>query len=523
MRSTLRTGVCFGLATAFLGTLASAETTLRWADPLDIYSLDPYSYGSTSNLAFLNHIYDGLVRYTPEFEVVPALATKWELIDNKAWRFHLRQGVKFQNGAEFNADDVVASLNRASHPKSPLRGNIPLFAGVTKVDDFTVDVAVKSPSTLFLNDMTNIFMFDAGWLEDNDALEPTDVSAQIEGFATYNTNGTGAFILESRVPDSKTVLVVNDDWWDEKQHNIDRIEFTPITSASTRTSALLSGEIDLSSDAPLQDLERLSAQPNLKVVKRTQLRTIMLGMHREEKLDDGRDNFFNDLRVRQAIDMSIDRELIAERVMRGLARPAGTLVAPEIPGFSEEINELTPVDVDKAKALLTEAGAMGAEFTLVCSNNEYVNSEEVCSALISMFSRIGLKPTLDSGPSSIQAPKRNSGKTDMYLMGWANEPTLDAYSLLIQVLHTKEGEAGVANRGGWSYPELDAMVAEAALEQDRETRLAIENKALKLARDEIIMMPLFQIPMAWAMSDKVTEVSIGADNKARHWLTRMAE
>src|SRR5690606_20099409 len=105
---------------------------------------------------------------TPAFDIVPALATEWELIDDgKAWRFNLRKGVKFHNGADFTADDVVASMKRVSDPKSPLRGNIPLYADVTKVDDYTVDVAVISPSALFLNDMTNIFMFDADWLKDN--------------------------------------------------------------------------------------------------------------------------------------------------------------------------------------------------------------------------------------------------------------------------------------------------------------------------------------------------------------------
>jgi peptide/nickel transport system substrate-binding protein len=105
---------------------ASAET-LRWGGRADIYSLDPDSIASTFNLSFLNHIYEGLVRYDANFKIEPALATKWELIDNKVWRFTLRQGVKFHNGADFTADDVIASLNRVTDPASPLRGNIPLY------------------------------------------------------------------------------------------------------------------------------------------------------------------------------------------------------------------------------------------------------------------------------------------------------------------------------------------------------------------------------------------------------------
>ncbi|WP_226781652.1 ABC transporter substrate-binding protein [Oceaniglobus trochenteri] len=523
MRFTSKATIGAAVVSCMLASSVSAET-LRWGSPRDIYSLDPYSYGSTSNLAFLNHIYDGLVRYTPDFDIVPALATDWELIDDgKAWRFNLRKGVTFHNGAEFTADDVVASMKRVSDPKSPLRGNIPLYADVTKVDDYTVDIAVTSPSALFLNDMTNIFMFDADWLKDNGAEEPTDVGAKVEGFATHNTNGTGAFELVSRVPDSKTVLKVNDNWWDEKKHNLDMIEFMPISSPSTRVAALLSGEIDLTDGAPLQDVARLEAQPNITVVQRAELRTVLIGMNRRDTLKDGRDNFFNDLRVRQAIDMSIDRELIQKRVMRDMSRAAGTLIAPEIPGYTEELDKLTEVNVEKAKALLEEAGATGAEFTLLCMTDESVNEEDVCSALISMFTRIGLKPTLDIGPRAIQAPKRNNGEADMFLMGWANEPTLDAYSILSQVLSTREGAAGVSNRGGWSYPELDEMVKKAALELDREKRLAIETGAMQFAKDELIMLPLHQQPMAWAMTDKVEDVAIGADNKPRHWLTRLAD
>src|SRR5690606_24875602 len=157
-----------------LAVSSAGAAPLRWGSRVDIDSLDPDSVPSTSNLAFLNHIYEGLIRYGPNFEIEPALATEWKLIDNKYWRFTLRKGVKFHNGADFTADDVVASMNRVSDPTSPLRGNIPLYVGVKKVDDFTVDIEVSAPTALFLNDMTNIFMFNAKWLKDNNAEKPTD-------------------------------------------------------------------------------------------------------------------------------------------------------------------------------------------------------------------------------------------------------------------------------------------------------------------------------------------------------------
>lgn len=520
--SRLNRFVVAALAAVVIGAPASAAT-LKWGGRADIYSLDPDSVPSTSNLAFLNHIYEGLVRYGPNFEVQPALATEWKLVDNKHWRFTLRKGVKFHNGADFNADDVIASMKRVTDPTSPLRGNIPLYVGVNKVDDYTVDIEVSAPTALFLNDMTNIFMFDAGWLKDNNAEKPTDTAAKTENYATHNTNGTGPFKLESRVADSKTVLVVNDQWWDEKKHNLDRIEFIPIASAATRVAALLSKEIDLVDSAPIQDLPRLESSPGLKVNKRTELRTVFIGFNGKEKLEDGRPNPFKDLRVRQAFEASIDRDLINKKVMRGLSRPSGSLIAPEIAGYSKDLDTYQPADPKLSQKLLEEAGQKGLTFTYLCMNDESINEEDFCSGVANMLKRGGFEPNIDMGPRATQMPKRSNGKADVFNLSWANEPTLDAYSLLSQVLSTRSGSTGVSNYGGWSYPELDKLVTAAAQEPDTAKRLALEGEALKIAKDQTILIPLHQQPIAWAMQDKVQSIDFRADNKPRHWLTRMAE
>lgn len=454
---------------------------------------------------------------------MPALAESWEFVGPDTWRFTLRQGVTFHDGATFDADDVIASMQRVSDPASPLRGNIPTYVSAEKVDDHTVDLKVTSANPLFLNDMTNIFMFDAGWLKDNGAEAPTDVGAKEEGYATHHTNGTGPFKLESRVPDSRTVLVRNEGWWDTPVHNLDRIEFTPITSAATRVAALLSGEIDLTNGAPLQDLDRLRATPGVKVVEGADLRTVNIAFNRKDKLADGRDNPFNRLEMRQAIDMAIDRALINKRIMRGMAHVAGTYVAPTIPGYDAAQDKPTDHNPDGAKALLDEAGVSGTAFTFVCANDEYVNAEDACQAIVSMLTKVGLKPTLDIGPRAVQTPKRSSGNADMFLIGWANEPTLDAYSMLAQVLSTRDGASGVAHDGGWSYPELDAMTKEASTTLDRDARLALETKALQYAKDNLILIPLSQQPMAWATTDQVADVVVRPDNKPRHWLTRMVD
>jgi len=151
-----------------------------------------------------------------------------------------------------------------------------------------------------------------------------------------------------------------------------------------------------------------------------------------------------------------------------------------------------------------------------------VNEEELCNALVSMLTRAGFKPTLDIAPSGVQTPKRAGGQADVYIIGWANEPMLDSYSILVQMIQTKSDTAGVFNWGGWSYPAIDDKIKAASTEIDRTKRLALQTEALKMAKDEIVMLPLHQQPVAWAITDKVQSVAQLADNKVRHWLTVMA-
>jgi peptide/nickel transport system substrate-binding protein len=508
------------LAAGMLSTAAAAET-LKWGANRDIFSLDPYSYGDSFTINVLNHVYEGLVRYNRDLKIEPALATAWENVSDTVWRFKLREGVTFHNGNPFTADDVIASLARVSDETSPLKGNLPAYKGVTKVDDYTVDIEVTGAYPLLLNDLTNIHIFDKEWLVENNAEKPTDVGSNIEGFATHNANGTGPFIVESRQPDARTIFVKNEAWWDEPEHNLDRIEFTPITSAATRVAALLSGEVDFVDDTPVQDLARLEAAPNVKLLERTDIRTIMLGMNRQDELVEGGKNPLNDLKVRQALQHSIDLDLLRERVMRGKSRVAGTVVAPEIPGYSKELDTPAVYDPEKAKALLADAGYPdGFEFTFVCANDRYVNEEQVCQAIASMWARIGLKPKLDTGPRSVQTPKFTGGKTDVYAIGWATEPMLDSYSILIQILHTKTGTAGVFNWGGWSYPELDALIDEAGNELNREKRLDLQIQALKIVKDEVLLMPIHQQPMVWAVTAGFEDMPQFADNKPRLWYAK---
>lgn len=510
---------------AFALTGAAEAKTLKWGASREIASLDPYSYGETFTLSVLNHVYEGLVRYTGDLKIEPALAESWETVSPTVWRFKLRQGVKFHNGNPFTADDVLASLARVTHETSPLKGNLPAYKSSKKIDDYTIELEVNGPYPLLLNDLTNIFIFDKEWMEANNSLLPTDSGKGIKGYATDNANGTGPFKVESRRADSKTVFVKNAAWWDKPKHNIDVIEFSPITSSSTRVAALLSGEIDYTNVAPLQDLPRLSASPDVKVLQTNELRSVFFALNLGDKLieSDVKDkNPFKDIKVREALYRAIDIDAVHKRAMRGLSRNTGALVAPAIPGYEPSQDERLPFDLNGAKKLLADAGyPNGFSFQINCQSDSLVNEEEFCQAVAAMWSRAGLKPNLSMAPRSQQTPKRVKGDFDVISFGWANEPMIDAYSLLVQVLHSKTGTSGVFNWGGWGDPRIDALIDKAGVELDTPKRVALMKEALKIAKQEHLFIPLHQQPMAWAMRATVASTVQASDNKPRLWLTVM--
>lgn len=510
MKSTLiRTAAVLMGATMIAGA-ANAET-LRWANVGDSLTLDPHAQNEGPTHTLAHQIYEGLLQRDMAGAIIPALATDWapHSDDPTVWVFNLRQGVTFHDGAEFNADDVVFSLNRAMSETSAMKELLASVVEVSKVDDYTIHIRTDGPNPILPSNLTNMFMMDQGWAEANNVVEPQDYAAGGDNYAVRNANGTGAFQLVSREPEVRTVMAANPDYWGIGQFplEVSEIIFTPIQNQATRVAALLSGEVDFVQDVPVQDLDRVSGTDGLQVVTAPQNRTIFLGMQQgEDDLDtdniDGA-NPFGDVRVRQAMNMAVNRDAIRQVVMRGQSTPTGVIMPPFVNGWTEELDAVPEVDVEGARALMAEAGYEdGFEIIFNCPNDRYINDEGICQAVVGMLAQIGITANLEAQTRANHFPLIQNQETEFYLLGWG-VPTFDSEYVFNFLVHSTSGSYGSWNNTGYSNADVDAMIVSLASETDLDVRNATIADIWAQVQEDVLYVPIHHQVLNWGMTDTI--------------------
>ena len=509
---------------AFCGAEAA---TLRWANRGDPQTTDPYSQneGLTNNVNQL--VYEFLVGRDKKLALVPELAVSWQQVDATTWRFKLRPGVKFHDGTPFTADDVVFSFQRAAQPSSQLKVYANAAGVPRKIDDLTVEFKTNGPNPIELEHVATINIMSKAWCEKNNATKPQDYTHKEDMITAHQANGTGAYMLKSREPDVKTVLVKNPNWWGIKdgrfEGNVDEVVFTPIGSDATRLAALVSGEVDLINDPPVQDVPRLKQNPDIKVLEGVENRVVFIGMdqQRDELLYSnvkGR-NPFKDKRVRQALYQAIDVETLRATTMRGLSKPTGAMLPAPLPWIVEPEKRFA-FDRARARQLLAEAGyPNGFEVTLDCPNNRYVNDEKICQALAAMWSQVGVTTDVTAMPRANYFPKLEKLDTSLYMLGWGGAAT-DPIFILQPVLRTANNRGdGEYNYGRYSNPKLDALIDQIKTELDVEKRHRLINEALMIEHDEFLNLPLHRQVIPWASRSNVTAVHLANNNVIPNWVT----
>ena len=470
-------------------------------------SIDPHYHNLTPNNQISHQLFSALVEQDEHQHLIPGLATSWKVINDTTWEFKLRKGVKFSDGTPFTADDVIFSMWRASnHPNA--KSSFKLYAEgggktYTKVDDYTIDVKTPKPYPLMATDLSNVVI----------------VSQKAKGHWEGDFNngmvamGTGPYKLVKWVKGEVLELARNDNYWGKKPHWA-KVVIKPIKSAPSRLAALLAGDVDAIDQVPTVDVAKLKKNPKVTLSQGISNRVIYLHLdqYRDNspyvKGNDGKPikNPLKDVRVRRAISKAINRDLIISRIMDGIAIKAGQLL-PE--GFFGVSPNLKPEAYDPkgAKKLLAEAGyPNGFEVTLDGPNDRYINDAKIVEAVAQMLSRIGIKTTPETMPKSVYFKRAKNGgpkhpmEFSFILVGWGSG-TGEASSPLRSLLATynKETGAGPSNRGLYSNPKVDALLAQALATVDDAKRAKLLADATDIAiGQDVGLIPLHYQVNTWA-------------------------
>lgn len=504
-----------GAALFATGSVVSAQT-VRIGNQGDALSMDPHSLNESLQLSVTGNVYEPLVGRDSKLQLTPALATSWKQTSPNVWRFELRQGVKFHDGTAFTADDVLFTFARAAGEGSDMKSYTNDIKEVRKVGDHAVEIETKAPFPILPDVISLVYVMSKSWSEANQATKPVDRRKGIENVASFKANGTGPYRLRERQPNVKTTFQRNGTYWGKVEGNVQAVEYTPIGNDATRVAALLSGQVDVIEPVPLQDVARINASGQAKVLQGPELRTIFLGM--DQKRDEllysnvkGK-NPFKDKRVRQAFYQAIDINGIQRVVMRGASKPTALMVGPGINGFYADMNTRLPHDVEAAKKLLAEAGyPNGFEVGMNCPNDRYVNDGAICQAVAASLAKIGVKINLQAETKGTYFPKVLRRDTSFYMLGWT-PGTYDSHNALNALMRCVDDKgSGQFNLGAYCNPKVDELTLKIQSETDKPKRDAMIREAFKLHADDIGHLPLHQQALAWGMTSKVSMVQL-ADN-----------
>jgi peptide/nickel transport system substrate-binding protein len=509
---------------AFAAVAAPAQT-LRWSSQGDPQTMDPDSQNEGLTNSFNGQVYEFLVARDKNLGLVPQLATEWKQESPTKWTFKLRRGVKFHDGRPFTADDVVFSVQRASETTSQIAVYAQAVGVPKKIDDYTVEFNSPQFDPIFLQHINTLYIMSKGWCEEHKTTRPQNFTEHEETFSARNADGTGPYMLVSREPDVRTVLKRNPNYWGPIEGNVQEVIYTPIRNNGTRVAALLSKEIDFILDPPPNDVERLRASPDIKIIEGPENRVLFIGMDqaRDELLYSnvkGR-NPLKDVRVRRALYQAVDIDLIKNRLMSGKALPTGAVVpSPLGTQMAPDAEKRLPYDLAAAKKLMAEAGyPQGFEITLDCPNNRYINDERLCSALAAMWSKIDVKVRLNTMPRTTYFPKLEKLDTSMYLLGWGGSIT-DPETIFTPVWRNR-GPNGVGffNYGNYKDDTLDALVAASSHEPDTAKRNDLIRQSFAREADQVHYIPLHRQVIPWAARTGVTVVHRPDNWLEVRWIT----
>ena len=495
-------------ATALVASAAAQTLTIGVRGGPD--SIDPHFTATGTHAESLKHVFDTLVWSGDGLELEPRLAESWKAINDTTWEFKLRRGVKFHDGSDFTAADVKFSIERIPVVSGPNPTTIYVrrVKEVRIIDPLTVQIVTDGAAPNLPNDFIRLFIVSS-----KAAAGLTKETANEAFNSGKAATGTGPYKFVSWQPKGDLVLARNDNFWGAKEPWARHVR-KEIPNDAARVAQLKAGQLDLISRVPASDIDALKRDPkiNVQTIDTVYVFNVELDM-RDKALNvtakDGsalEKNPFQDLRVREAIDLAIDRKALAEVAMEGLGKPASQMVTPSIFGFNKALGE-RKYDPAAARKLLADAGyPNGFRLQFSFTQDRLPGDRQVGTSIAQMLAAVGIDAQANAQPAAVFFPARTRGDYSMSMSGWGTL-TGEANYTLSSLAHSndKDRKMGAFNVLGYKNPVMDKLLQDAAVEMDTAKRRKLLEDANALLEKDKQRLPIVAVGSAWAMQkDKVT-------------------
>ena len=485
---------------------AGAQDLLRIGVESGPTSLDPHYASLITNIAFARHVFQPLVQQDARQELRPAIASAWRVVDDLTWEFTIDPRARFHDGAPVTAEDVAFTIRRAGEvPNSPSSFGYATRV-VTAVEDAgggVVRIRTRVPTPLLANNLALVMIVSRKHGEGATTADYNVGRAMI---------GTGPFRHLSWQPGSPFVAERNPDFHGPASA-FARVEFRPIAAGASRVAALSAGDVDLIEIVPPEQFERFRGDARFTTSESPSNRLLFLTLDSDREASpfvrakDGSPiaNPLRDARVRRALSLAINRQALAERVLRGQALPAGDLGPPGYFGTSPSLSAES-LDLEGARKLLTEAGfPHGFAVQVNGPNDRFVNDEQVVQAIAQMWTRLGIATSVETKPRGTWLSEAAQLKYSVNLAGFSPNP--EVLGMLETQVHSWNISLGLgtANRGRFGNPGIDALIQRARQTMDNDERARLTREATHRAiREETALIPLYFQVNTWAMRRGVT-------------------
>ncbi|MTW87907.1 ABC transporter substrate-binding protein [Virgibacillus dakarensis] len=460
------------------------NSTLVIAQSADLTTMDPQNSLSTNGERVFRNMFSRLFIWDQDMEIQPDVVDKYEQIDEVTWRFTLKEGITFHNGDPLTAEDVKFSLERVMTDQT--LKEFPYFKQLKEVnvlDDLNVEIVTDGPMPTLLKVLAK---------SGSDIL-PKNYFEEVggEGFQKKPI-GSGPYKYVDWVHDDKVILEPYEDYFGDTA-KWDKVEVRAITESSTRVGELLTGGVDIATDIPPNEWERVSSEEGVELVKGDTTRVMLLVMRTTEG------TVTADPRVRKAIDLAINQRAIVDSLLKGTGVPVRSRVPEGVFGSHPDLYDSYVYDVEKAKKLLAEAGyADGVEINLTAPKGRYPLDGEVAQLISSMLGEAGITVNLELLESSafLDVYNSNSNK-EMIMIGLADGLFDASYSLVHYTKDRAKGQTDYYNE------EVEQLYHDAGRNLDEEERLEQYKRLQEIVAEERPHIFLYQEGMNYGVSKDI--------------------